>query len=138
MKRLSKILDSVHSVNSFVEAEEITLIRGNAETLYFRLFTEKASCSLFSDPCLRRYIPQGTTILVEVKFDHVDDEYVVRRVATNPYADDTSIWSVPLLATDRISFNSMEITLVEDGQESSFAVETDIATQEVGPSRRFC
>lgn len=138
MRKVVKILDNVFGINSFYEAEEITLTRGNTENLCFRLFIENQSPCSLGDSNLTRYIPQGSSVQVEVTFQHIDDEYVIKRVASNPYAGDTSIWCVPLLATDRLMFNSMEVKVTEDGVSSVFEVETDIATREIMSRKGIC
>lgn len=135
MRYIVKLLDNVTGVNGFDEAEEIHLVRGNASTLYFRLMTEKTDKQ--GDASSQRYIPQGTSIRVEVGFDNLDVQYHIRRVASASFPGDQSIWSVPLLSQDQIAFNSMKVTLTEDSRKTIFLVETDIATEETSDRRRF-
>ena len=135
MRYIVKLLDNVTGVNGFDEAEEIRLVRGNASVLYFRLMIERVDKQ--GDAATQRYIPQGTSIKVEVGFDSLDVQYHIRRVASVAFVGDQSIWSVPLLSQDQLGFNSMRVTLTEDSKKTIFLVETDIATEETGDRRRF-
>lgn len=130
MRKIVKILSDVNSVNDFKEVEEVTLVRGNASNLYFRLFAERTDGT-------QRYIPQGTSVQVEVQFDHLDKEYLVRRAAQQAFTGDGSIWYVPILSQDQLMFNSMRVVVTEDLVRSNYIVETDIATEDVGDRRRF-
>ena len=135
MRNIVKILDNVNSVNSFDEVEEITLIRGNSYELNFRLMTSKYVSG--GEQVLTRYIPQGSSVTVEVQFDNLDLNYHIKRTAQTPFPGDGSIRMVPLLPQDQLMFNSMRVVVNEDGKKTTFLVETDIATEEVGDRRRF-
>jgi len=134
MRYVAKILDNVRNVNDFNEVGEIHLTRGNSTDLYFRLFTERSNGD---NEELQRYIPQGTSIQVDIRFDNLDQEYDIRRTAIAPFAGDNSIWSIPILAQDQLMFNGMRVTLTEDNKKTTFIVETDIAAEETGDRRRF-
>lgn len=135
MRKIAKILDNVRNVNDFDVVDEILLTRGNQTNLYFQLITERQNSAGGND--LQRYVPQGTVIKVDTQFDNLSMEYLVRRAATNPFPEDTSIWMIPIIAQDQILFNGMRVTINEDGVETFARVETDIATEEVGDRRRF-
>lgn len=135
MRHIVKILDNVNNINSFDIADEIRLVRGNGYDLNFMLMTERMDAG--GDYILTRYVPQGLNISVEVQFDNLDVTYHVRRVAQKSFLGDDSIWKIPLLPQDQLMFNSMRITLNEDGKKTTFMLETDIATEEVGSRRRF-
>lgn len=134
MRYIVKLLDNVSNINSFDSVTEILLTRGNQFDMYFQLMVERSSDSSGS---VQRYIPQGTSVRVEVQFDNLDQEYHIRRTASKAFSGDDSIWKVPILAQDQLMFNSMRVTLTEDGKVTNFIVETDIATQDVGDRRRF-
>lgn len=135
MKNIVKILDNVRNVNDFDEVDEITLIRGNQTDLYFRLmFRRYDKDGEISD---QRYIPQGAPFSVAVQFDNLSQQFHVRRTASKPFADDSSIWKVTILPQDQIMFNSMRVVLTEDSKQVAFIVETDLATEDTGDRRRF-
>ena len=135
MRKIVKILDNVNNINSFDEVGEILLTRGNEFELNFRLMTESRDSEGNSQT--QRYVPQGTSVSVEVQFDNIDVLYHVRRTAIESFSGDASIWKVPILQQDQLMFNSMRVTLTEDGKKTSFIVETDIATEDVGDRRHF-
>jgi hypothetical protein len=85
----------------------------------------------------QRYIPQGTPFSVSVQFDNLNQQYHVRRTASQPFAGDSSIWKVTILSQDQIMFNSMRVVLTENGQQNVFIVDTDLATEDIGDRRRF-
>jgi len=134
MRYVVKVLDNVNNVNSFDVVGEVVLTRGNESGLNFQLMVERST----SDGTeLQRYIPQGSSIRVETQFDSLDQNFHIRRAASQPFAGDTSIWMVPILSQDQLMFNSMRVTLTEDGKKTNFIVETDIATEDIGDRRRF-
>lgn len=140
MKKVVKILDDVQNVNSYMVAEQVTLIRGNAQQLYFQLFTEQQSLDPLCENSHIRYIPQGDNVVVEAVFDHIDDELVIKRVAAAPFTGDQSVWCVDILAQDELMFNSLQVTIYEDGKPCHFLLETDITTLDIKSNTRtrFC
>lgn len=134
MRYVVKLLDNVSNINSFDVVGEILLTRGNQFDMYFQLMVERSNNQ---GEQLQRYVPQGTDVKVEVQFDNLDQEYHIRRVASKAFTGDDSIWKVPVISQDQLMFNSMRVTLIEDGKKTSFLVETDIATEDVGDRRRF-
>lgn len=141
MKKVVKVLDDLQNVNSYMVAEQVTLMRGNTQKFYFQLFSEQQSLDPLCENTNIRYIPQGTNITVEATFEHIDDEFVIKRVAAAPFAGDQSIWCIDILAQDEIMFNSLQVTVHQDGVPCYFLLETDITTIDVGPTSdrtRFC
>ena len=135
MKYIVKLLDDVKSVHSFKEVDELTLIRGNATKLYFRLITEE-KCGTGTDQV--RYIPLGTTVFVETFFDNIDDNLVVCRVGVAAFpTTDKSIYYIDIIPQDTLAFNGMRVTVTEDGVKRNFIVTTDLASEDTGDSRFF-
>lgn len=118
--------------------DSLTLVRGNADTIYFQLINKRsADSSNYTDI---RYVPDNTA-QITVTFDHIDSNAVVTRVATMVYpADDRSIWKVDVLATDKLAGNGMQLSLSEQSGAkvrkvvagSAFRVEDD------GPNQGYC
>ena len=129
-------LNQVLDVNNFQPASEITLIRGNDSTLYFQI----VDAGSFED-CVESYkrvMPQGTTIEVQVTFLDVDETFTIERMATQPFPDDKSIWSVEILSTDRLAPNSMMVSLIVDGEEELLMSLADLRFSGTGKRNQFC
>ncbi len=129
-----RLLQEVKDVNSFIEVDRLKLVKGNPTSLYFRLVQDKDAAQTEK----LRYIPQSGSA-VTVKFNNIDSNKVITRVATQPYAsDDRSIWKVDVLATDQIAFDSMSATLTEGGSTYSLVAASDISAVDTGDGRFFC
>ena len=103
MKIVMKLLEGVFSENSFCEVASFEYVKGSQESLYFRLTQEKSSICKDCDHV--RYLPKSTPApTLTIKFDSIESERVVTKVATMPFPlDDRSIWKVDLIPTDTIS-----------------------------------
>lgn len=96
----ARFLNDVGSVNSFELTNQLEIYAGDGQTLYFQLVDaslDRPDQGFF--PAGRRYMPPATSGLV-VTLMNVDDAKVVLRTATQPFAGDASIWSIPILSTD--------------------------------------
>jgi hypothetical protein len=87
---------------------------GDALTIFFvivDLSLDKADQGF--SPAGRRYVPAaGATLSVTI--ENIDDNKKVVRTATQPFSQDGSIWSLPILATDSIRGSpQMRLTLTE-------------------------
>ena len=130
-----RLLDNVCNVNDFQEVETIELIRGNPYTLYFRVVQPNKSNL--------RYIPATPPAATGlVKFKHLEDGKSVSRAASNPFPEDTSVWSVPILPTDEIQFDSMTFRLTEGTTPNqkvyTMNVDGDIVTVDTDTRKNFC
>lgn len=107
-------LNDVANVNSFEYAESATWTEGDQVTLYLQLI----DASLDTDmkgffPAGRRYMPPATSTL-SVQIQNIDSARVVTRQATQPFAEDASIWAVSILTTDVIHGSpQLVLTLTE-------------------------
>ncbi len=115
-----RFLIDVAGVNSFEYAESVEWYQGDSQTLYVQLID--ASLDRPQDgyvPAGRRYIPaQGSTLTVT--FSNIDSAKVVTRSATQPFAQDGSIWSIPILPSDPFKGSiSVHLKLNENGQIKS-------------------
>lgn len=131
-------LVNVSSVNDFDAVRQVLINRGETYDLYFQLI-DKNKDGL-------RYIPGATaTVLVEIPLfaeafptelnvrDVQDNS--IRREATAAFADDRSIWTLPLLAEDTANMTSSSIRVtVTDGASVKIAV-LDLALI-VGPEEK--
>lgn len=109
-----RFLKDVASVNSYELAEVGEFTEGDVVSVYFQLIDttlDKGNCGF--NPAGRRYIPaSGATLQCVVQ--NIDDSIKVTRFATNPFADDRSIWKLDFFATDKIRGTSnLKLTLTE-------------------------
>jgi hypothetical protein len=102
MKFSVRPIVDVSSVNDFRYKTELQSIFGDPVDLYFQLFDEDKNLSTksYESPGLR-YIPQALSTL-QVTFRNLDDTKNVVRYASQPFAQDLSIWKISVLATDPI------------------------------------
>jgi hypothetical protein len=127
-----RILDAVSSVNAFEAATEIRASKGDAFTLYFQLIDDaKWRESAGFSPGGLRYMPNaGATLLVT--FLNIDTALQFSRSATQPFANDTSIWSVQILSTDVIdSTCNLKFTLTEGAVSRTFAYKAAVLVDAV-------
>ena len=129
------LLDNVADVNNFREVKELTLSEGNPGTLYFRLVQLDRTSD---EEDLLRYIP-ATGASAQVKFDNINDANDLDRPATQPFAaDDRSIWSVPILAGDKIAPNSMSVQLTIGLNVYNLEAVSELRQSPTGSNRFFC
>lgn len=98
------MLDNVASVNGFDWATQVEYTSGDGPVdVYFQLVDlnqDRVSAGFKFGG--RRYAPAvGAT--VQVTIANIDDLVQVVRAATQPFANDPSIWKVTMLATDKVS-----------------------------------
>lgn len=114
------MLDDVTSVNGFQFANQIWFTVGDSPTIYFQLIDDsKDRVDQGFVPAGRRFVPaDGATL--SVVFDSVDMSRQVTKVATQPYAQDPSIWSVTIVSTDTILGTvNMKLSLTEGTKVTS-------------------
>lgn len=135
MQLVFRALDNVQNLNSFDEVSEITFLRGNPGTLYFRLIQQVNEADT-PDAAQRRYLP-ATGSTVTMYFEHMDVCRCFNRVAFQPFPnDDRSIWAITIMPTDTWLPNSMVAQLTENNIMSRLLPVSDI-NQESTKSRRF-
>ena len=109
-----RFLNDVSSVNSFDYIDYVEFYGGDTQVIYLQLVNasvDKASAGF--SPAGRRYMPAALSN-VSVTFRNLDDSKVVTRFATQPFALDPSIWSIPILASDTFSGTvSVNLVLIE-------------------------
>ena len=95
-------LKDVASVNSFRSTTQFNFTEGDSPLLYFQLVD--SSLDTWSEgfnPSGRRYMPAaGATLMVSL--DSVNAYNKVLRMATQPFAQDPSIWAFQILSSDAI------------------------------------
>jgi hypothetical protein len=103
MKLSARPLIEVCNVNDFNVSQQLELNVGDATTLYLQLVDlEKNKAQYGWFPAGMRYVPAANTTLT-LTFLNIDSAKEFSRTAVQPFAQDGSIWSVPILSTDPIS-----------------------------------
>lgn len=109
-----RFLSAVGSVNVFGFTTAVEAVAGDAFDVYFQ-FVDKDqhtnSGGFF--PAGNRYMPAaGATVVVTVL--NIDSAKQFVRTASQPFAQDASIWRFGILATDPVAATaSLKITLTE-------------------------
>ena len=97
-----RFLNKVADVNTFSYTNQLNFTQGDTVTVYLQLVD--ASVDLPSDgfnPPYRRYMPAvGATL--QVTISNLDQSKQIVRFASQPFPLDPSIWSFPILATDKV------------------------------------
>jgi hypothetical protein len=133
MKLAFKFLDHIKDVNDFTVLDSLTLVRGNADHIYFQLISKSSNPDI-------RYMPD-TTATITVTFDHVDSNAVITRVASMAFpSDDRSVWKVDVLATDKLASNGMQVSLTEQSGALTREVlaSSKLLIEDTGNNSRFC
>ena len=114
MKLSVQVLNDVSGVNSFRYGTEVESTVGDAIELYYQLFDASQNLSRFGfSPSGLRYLPVASSTL-QVIFLNINSRKQFSRFASQPFANDLSIWKVPVLATDPASGTvSMKFVLSE-------------------------
>ena len=138
MKLAFKFLDHIKDINDFAVLDTLTLVQGNADTIYFQLLNKRSTDS--SNYADIRYIPDNTA-QITVTFEHIDSNAVITRVATMVYpSDDRSIWKVDVLAGDKLAGDGMQVSLSEQSGAKVRTVKaaSELKIEAVGNDARFC
>jgi hypothetical protein len=120
----ARMLQDVASVNSYELTEEVEFTQGDTVDIYFQLVDASLDKAVKGFvPSGRRYVPAAGATL-SVKLDNIDDNIQVTRAASQPFANDSSIWKVSVLSTDRIIGTcAMVLTLTEAGKVTRGRIE---------------
>ena len=111
--KVTPLID-VQNINDFKYATEVQSNAGDPITLYFQLSdAEKNLSSQGFNPSGLRYAPVALSTL-QIVVANINNRKQFNRWATQPFLQDPSIWSVPILATDPVSGTvSMKFILTE-------------------------
>lgn len=132
MRLNAKIIKNVSSVNHWEYTDSAYLQEGQINEFYFRLVDldkihpgEKSK--ILPDFPLR-YIPQGTTT-VSVTFPDLNPENEFSASASQPFADDKSIFKITLASNQVPNSGGMRISITEDGNVRSFMLKNAIKVE---------
>lgn len=122
MKLSAKFLKNVANVNCFEYQDQWDIAEGAVQTLYFQI-VDKSKDSL-------RYLSQAAVIdAVTATFLSIDDDSEIVKTATQPYADDKSIWCIELAVTEVPNSGAVSFSITEDTVETKFRVNQAIVVE---------
>jgi hypothetical protein len=111
----ARILTNVNGVNDYDYADSAEFVEGDTPSIYFQLVDASRDRALEGFvPAGRRYVPASGATL-QVVIDSVDDAKKVTRAASQPFANDPSIWRVTVLTTDVIKGTKRLLLTLTEG-----------------------
>jgi hypothetical protein len=117
MKLSAILLKNVINLNTYEVTDSwqsrVLGTSGEVVSLYLQLIDE--------DKKKIRYIPSSGTTL-SVTFPNLDDTLELTLSATQPFAEDKSIWKVDLLATQIPASGNIIFSMVEAGNTKRFSL----------------
>ena len=131
MRLSGRVLSGVSSVNAYNYANQFEHNQGSQNTLYIQLVDLDYNKS--GDPKGIPYHPTSGSTL-SVVLSSIDASKVVTLTMTQPYADDSSIWSGNILTTHDFSSGNIKITLTEGGVVKTGTIVNGIIVYPTNPS----
>lgn len=130
----ARMLENVASVNDFNYVDQVRFTQGDALFVYFQLVDLNKDVN--NQPSGKRFMPaSGATLSVEV--NTINDATTLTKIATQPYANDTSIWRIQILAGDNIAGTfTMKLALTQSGVVTRGVVNNSISI--VSQTQAFC
>lgn len=132
MRLSAKMLKNVVGVNNWSHSNQAYLSEGQANDVYIQLvdldWTTKASpeqSSAFPQYPIR-YISQASAVEVKATFLDIDDDQEFEIIATQPFADDKSIFKFSLSNSQIPNSGNLLITITEDNVSKSFIIQNAI------------
>jgi hypothetical protein len=125
-----KILKNVANVNNWQYASQASIQEGQANDIYVRLVdydmigNNEKSTALPEHPL--RYIPQSAVVTLQASFPSIDSAKEFSVNATQPFADDKSIWKISLTSSQLPKSGNFKLKLTEDGQEKNILAKNAI------------
>jgi hypothetical protein len=129
-------LVDVGSVNIFRESSYCQISEGDTNTVYIQLRDMSVNTAQEGyKPAGRRFVPAaGATLKVYID-NSLDSGKLVTKNATQPYANDPSIWSFVIQATDAINgTKNVRLELNESGKVTRGLVQGGIRAQSITSS----
>ena len=140
MRLNARMLKNVTDVNHWEYAREAHIQEGQTNEFYLQLVDvdqvpdEEIKKSIPLPDFPLRYIPQGTTITLELTFPDLNTDNNIVVDATQPFSDDLSIFKVTLNSLQTPHSGSVKARLTIDGVDKYFLMNNVIVTDllEVG------
>jgi hypothetical protein len=134
MRLSAKILENVSNINHWNYASEAHVYEGQVNYIYLQLVDLSKTIDIdgtigsISDYPMR-YIPQGTSISLVAVFPSIDDAQQFEITATQPFADDKSIWKIATPSSQLPKSGNFQLKLTEDGVTKTFFVKASVVAE---------
>lgn len=132
MRLGARILRAVCGANNYEYADEFSHNELSANTLYVQLVNLEHNPD--GDPDGIPYHPMAGSML-DMTFPSIDSNKVTVKNATQPFSENSSIWSASITATDEFGPGNLVMTLTEGGVVKRITVINGIVINPVDPSR---
>lgn len=133
MRINAKMLRNVSGLNHWEYASEAFLQEGQINEFYLQLVDlnkiQPAEKSKSQPDFPLRYITQAAVASLVVTFPALDSGDQFDIVATQPFADDKSIWKVTIPSTQTPSSGNITVSFTEDGVQKTFVVRNAIRVE---------
>jgi hypothetical protein len=125
-----RLIQNASSVNDFDYVERFELTEGDTPSVYLQLVD--LTVDKDKDPPGRRYMPAAGAAL-QVTLDHLDDSKKIVRAATQPFAQDPSIWKFDILLTDVVKGTvTLRLQLTEGSKVTRGSLRAALCVQPSG------
>ena len=115
MKIYIKALKNVDNINSWQYSSQSTVYSGQTNDLYFQIVDRDRADST-------RYIPvSGATC--SIYFPNLDNAKKLTIQASQPFAQDSSIWKVTVAANQNVSSGNVVFNLTENSITKSYVID---------------
>lgn len=116
----ARMLKDVAGVNSYEYDTQVQWTEGDTTTIYFQLIDSSLdNSSQGFQPPGRRFVPAAGATM-SVTLENIDDARKLTRLATQPFANDGSIWALQIQASDKIRGTpQLRMTLTQAGVVTS-------------------
>jgi len=114
MRLSAQILENVHNINSYEVVSEAHLSDSGPNYIYIQIvdLSKKGI----------RYMSQAAAYSVSAMFTDIDDSQEFEIVASQPFADDKSIFKISFTSSQVPNSGTFVVKLIEDGVERKFKV----------------
>lgn len=131
MRLNAKILKNVANVNQWQYTNQASVQEGQANEIYLQLVDLDKTPGLEKSVALPdfplRYISQAAVTALEATFPSIDDTQQIVVSATQPFADDKSIWKISLANDQLPKSGNFKLKLTEDGLDKFILVKSAIS-----------
>lgn len=129
----ARIIKDVANVNSFEYDTQLEWTAGDTLTVYFQLIDATLDTAIQGfNPPGRRFVPAASSTL-QVSLENIDDAKKLVRLASQPFANDGSIWGLQIMASDKIRGTpQMRLTLTQSSVVTTGLVKNAIKIHPAG------
>lgn len=135
MKIKAKTLKNVVDINHWQHSPQANISEGQANSIYIQLvdsdWSNKSTPekSFLANEYPIRYLSRAAVFEVKARFLSIDDSQEFEIIASQPFADDKSIFKFSLTSAQIPNAGNFIIVLTEDGISKSFVMNQSITVE---------